>query len=351
MARVVDQWSSLWPALAFLLAGVPLAELLGRLGFFDSLAVVMLGRGGRRHSLLGLWVLAAVTTAVLNLDTTIVLLTPLCLQLARHSGVDPVPIAAIPLLLASFASSVLPISNLTTLIAVQRFGVGTVDVLSHLALPSITASVVGWWIYRRRHRIALGGAVDDTVDRRALWIGGAVVSGLLIGFLAGPQFGVDAWVVALAADLLLVAVVGTLPWREIPVRTAVLVAGIAAAVALIVPTSALGAALSRSDVGHVGVLAIVAGAAANAVNNLPALLAGADSVDQMTWGMWAWLLGVNVAAVLTPIGALANLLWLRIMRAEGTRVGLGDYLRITVPVALPATAAAIAVLVCERAIG
>lgn len=350
MARLVDQWSSLWPALAFLLAGVPLAELLGKLGFFDSLAVVMLRRDRRRHSLLGLWVLAALTTAVLNLDTTIVLLTPLCLRLARHSGVDRLPVAAIPLLLASFASSVLPISNLTTLIVVQRFHVGALDVMSHLALPSITASVVGWLIYRRRHPITIGADVDEVVDRRALVIGGVVVAGLLIGFLFGPQVGIDAWVVALAADVVLVLVVGTLPWRDVPVGTAVLVAAVAAVMALIVPTTALNAALSQSDPAHLGVVAIVAGALANAVNNLPALLAGADSVDHMTWGTWAWLLGVNVAAVLLPIGALANLLWLRIMRAEGLRVGVRTYLKITVPVALPATAAAIAVLVCERAI-
>ena len=75
----------------------------------------------------------------------------------------------------------------------------------------------------------------------------------------------------------------------------------------------------------VGALAVAAGAFANAVNNLPALLVGVDALHHMTWGMWAWLLGVNVAAVLLPIGALANLLWLRIMRAEGVPVGLRRY--------------------------
>ena len=75
MTRVADQWSSLWPALAFLLAGVPLAALLDRLGFFAAAA--------------------AVTTAVLNLDTTVVLLTPLYLRLARRAEVDPIPLVVI----------------------------------------------------------------------------------------------------------------------------------------------------------------------------------------------------------------------------------------------------------------
>ncbi len=54
----------------------------------------------RTTSVLGLWLLAAATTVVLNLDTTVVLLTPLYLRLARRVGVDPLPLAAIPLLLA-----------------------------------------------------------------------------------------------------------------------------------------------------------------------------------------------------------------------------------------------------------
>ena len=291
MSRVADQWSSLWPALAFLLAGVPLAALLDRLGFFEAAASVMLGDRGRDQPVLALWVLAAVTTAVLNLDTTAVLLTPVVFATASRMGVRPKP---------------------------------------HAYACTHLANAIG------------------SPDRRALAIGGAVVAGLLVGFVLGPTIGVDAWIVALAADVALMLVVRTLPWREVPVTTAVLVAAIAAAVALVVPDDALRTPLHHSSPVAVGVLAVAAGALANAVNNLPALLVGADALHHMTWGMWAWLLGLNVAAVLLPIGALANLLWLRIMRAEGVPVRLRRYVGVTVPVALPAGAAAIAVLALER---
>jgi Na+/H+ antiporter NhaD/arsenite permease-like protein len=60
------------------------------------------------------------------------------------------------------------------------------------------------------------------------------------------------------------------------------------------------------------------------------------------------LLGVNTAAVLLPVGALANLLWLRLPRAEGLHVGFRQYLRITLPIALPAFIAAVVTLSSER---
>jgi arsenical pump membrane protein len=350
MTRVTDQWSSLWPALAFLLAGVPLAALLDRLGFFAATAAVLAGREGRDRPVLSLWVLAALTTVVLNLDTTVVLLTPLYFRLARRADADPLPLVVIPLLLASLSSSVLPISNLTTLIVTDRFHLGVGDVVAHLALPSLVASTAGWLVYRRRFPTRLTGGTIATPDRRALTIGGAVVAALLVGFVVGPSFGVEPWMVAAVADVVLILVVGVVPWRQVPLLTAAGVAMVAAVTAVVVPDDALTEVLRHNSPPALAGLAVTAGVVANGVNNLPALLVALDGAHHMSWGMWAWLLGVNTAAVLLPIGALANLLWLRILRAVGQRIGVRRYVGLTLPVALPAFAAAVATLAAERAL-
>ena len=110
--------------------------------------------------------------------------------------------------------------------------------------------------------------------------------------------------------------------------------------ALTVPADALRAPLENDHPAAAGLLAVAAGVLANAVNHLPALLVATGALGDMTAGMWGWLRG-----------ALANLLWLQSMRAEGVQVGVRGYLAITVPVALPAAAAAIAVLTAEQMIG
>jgi arsenical pump membrane protein len=347
VTAVGDQLRTMAPALAFLLAGVPLAALLERLGFFDAVVSSIAARVGS-VSVLILWVLAAVTTVVLNLDTTVVLLTPLYLRLARRAGADPVAVALVPLLLASLASSVLPVSNLTTLIAAQQFHLGVAQVARHLALPSLAASTAGWLVYRRRHPTTLACPPGPPPDRRALRIGGAVVAGVLVGFTVGGALGVPAWSVALVADAILVAVTRWLPWRTLPVTTAAGVAVVAAAVALVIPSGWLVGLLSHDrPLALVGIVGL-AGAAANLVNNLPALLVALDGAHQMTWGMWAWLLGVNTAAVLLPLGALANLLWRRVLADDEVAVSWADYVRLTVPVAVPAVVAAAAVLALEH---
>lgn len=346
---------------------MPLAALLDRLGFFAAAAA----RTSRSSaSLLGLWVLAAVVTAVLNLDTTVVLLTPLYLRIADRRGDDAVVVAAMPLLLAGLASSALPVSNLTTLLVAERIDIGPAEVVAHLGLPTLAACTVGWFAFRRRHPwVATGsptdgpGAAADAADetdhetdhetepvdaRRALRIGGAVVGALLLGFTVGGALGIPAWTVALAADVVLVALLRWVPWRNVPLATAAAVAAVGLAVTALVPADAV-ASILRSDA--VGMGAGAAGAATvlgNGINNLPATLIGIAATTTPTWGLWGWLLGVNAGATLLPIGALANILWLRIVRGQGHRVSVRRYVGLTAPVVLPALVAAVAVLSIEQ---
>ncbi|MET0908968.1 MAG: SLC13 family permease [Ilumatobacteraceae bacterium] len=350
MTEALDQVSAMVPALLFLCVGVPLASLLDRLGYFEAVASSMQQRAGAIR-VGALWALACATTAVLNLDTTVVLLTPLYIRLAKRSGIDPFPLALIPLFTASFASSFLPVSNLTTLIAVERLDLSVSDVVTYLALPSLVACVVGWSMFRRTAPTTVPAAASRRVDRRALTIGSLVVAGLLAGFVFGGLLDIEPWMVALVADVVLVVVTRSLPWRDVPIVTALAVAGVALLAALIIPSSATEGLTTIDAPLAVAATVGVAAVAANIVNNLPATLLGLEGVDQATWGFWGWLLGVNVGAALLPIGALANLLWWRIARAEGVEVGLGRYVRATVPIVMAALVASAACLGVLAALG
>lgn len=349
MCRAIDDMTAMVPALLFLCAAVPLASLLDRLGFFDAIAIAI----DRRFEVVPvgvLWWLAGVTTVVLNLDTTVVLLTPLYVRLARRGGVDPLPLALIPLLLACFASSVLPVSNLTTLIAVDRFDLSVSEVFVHLAPVSAVACITGWLAYRRRHPTVLPGGRPEPLDRRALIVGGSVVAGASAGFVVGPSIGVDPWMVAMGADLVLIAATGWLPWKEVPVATAAGVSAVAVAVALVVPADVLTTTLARNSPAALGGITLLSTAAAGLVNNLPALLIALGGARSMSWGMWAWLAGVNTGAVVVPLGALANLLWWRLVRHEGIDLTVRGYLSVVAPIAVPAVLGAAAAMAFNRLI-
>ena len=114
--------------------------MLDDVGFFASLAALV---DGGRHLRLGLWVLAAAVTVLFNLDAAVVLLTPLYVRLAHRHGDDPIALAFIPALLASLASTVLPVSNLTNLVAAGHLDIDARDFLVQAAPAAVAATVVG----------------------------------------------------------------------------------------------------------------------------------------------------------------------------------------------------------------
>lgn len=363
--------------LAFLLVAVPLAVLLDRVGLFESLAGTL--TGGRRV-VPGLWGLAAAATTVLNLDASVVLLTPLYVRVARRTGLCPRAIGFQPVLLACLASSALPVSNLTNLIAAARTGARPASFVAHLALPSLVATVVGYWCYRRA--LPPGrpeGLHRQAPDRRALALGGTVVVLVLAGFVTGPRFGVAPWEVAMGADVVLILATsrlgrtrlgrtrlgracagvsappdtawrpaipwGAIPWGAIPWGTALVAATLAVLAEAAVAHLAVGQLIGGVGPVAEARTAAVAAVGANVVNNLPALLLALPSLARgPSCVLWAVLIGVNMGPTLLVTGSLASLLWLDSMKRLGVKVTARDYSRVGVRVGLPALLAAAGVL-------
>src|SRR3954470_23845571 len=122
----------------------------------------------------------------------------------------------------------LAVSNLTNLIAASKLSLTSTDFLTNLALPSVAASTVGWFVYRRvfPERVA----VDErgpALDRRVLAIGGSAIALFLVLLVADGQAGVPAWVAALVAVGSLLVFTRAFPWRRVPVGTIVLALGLA----------------------------------------------------------------------------------------------------------------------------
>jgi arsenical pump membrane protein len=342
-----DALDPLLEPLAFLLAAVPLALLLDRIGFFTAVAA----RIGVSHSLhLWMWLFAAAVTTVFNLDASVVLLTPLYVRIARRHGLDPIAAAFPPVLLASLASSALPVSNLTNLLAAEHNDLDAGDFLLRLGPASIAAVVVGFFAYRRVFRLhATLAAMDDPVDERALRRGLPVVVFVLLGFTIGDIAGIPPWMVAVTADIALIAMTRSVPWRDLPVHATLLAATLGVLAAAAAPHLELDRMLDGTGVaGDLRVLGVsILGA--NAVNNLPAVLVGLPALGPEPGSrLWALLTGVNMGPVLLVTGSLAGLLWLDTVRRLDVEVDARRYTTVGVRVGVPAIIAATTVLMLTR---
>ena len=190
------------PIMAFLLAITVVAELADAAGVFDAAAGVA-ARGGR-GSLRRLWLLAvalaSATTALLSLDTTAVLLTPVVLSVAARLRVPPWPFALATIWLANTASLLLPVSNLTNLLLVDRLHWSVTRYTARMWLPALVAIAVTVAVLALLLRGSLRGRYSQPDreaprDRVLFAIAVAVCAGV------GPLFvvGVRPWVVGSAA--------------------------------------------------------------------------------------------------------------------------------------------------------
>ena len=313
------------PVLVFLVAVTILAELADAAEVFDVVATrAARAARGRTPTLFALVVgLGTVTTLLLSLDTTAVLLTPVVLALALQLGLRPLPFALAAVWLANTASLLLPVSNLTNLLAVDRLDLSTAAYAGMLALPALAAVAVTVAVLVVWQRRALSGRYDVPEPRRpadaVLFAGSAAACLLLVPLLLA---GVPVAVAASAAAAVVVALflwrrrsalrLGLVPWRLV-----VLVEGLFLVVEAVGPHGL--DALLRNGVGSPLQTAAVAAAGANLVNNLPAYLALERVVPHNQ--LLPLLLGVNLGPLVLPWGSLATLLWAERCRARGVRVG------------------------------
>ncbi|MGE5133396.1 MAG: SLC13 family permease [Gemmatimonadota bacterium] len=149
-AEALAEARRLGPVIGFLAAVLVLAELCDGEGLFRACGDWLSARGGRPERLLGqVFLIAAVTTAVLSLDATVVLLTPVVFAATARLGVRPRPHVYACTHLANSASLLLPVANLTNLLAFAASGLAFTRFAGLMALPWLAAVAVEYVVFRR----------------------------------------------------------------------------------------------------------------------------------------------------------------------------------------------------------
>ncbi|RNI17908.1 SLC13 family permease [Flexivirga caeni] len=356
----MDLLERVGPVLAFLVCITVVAEIADRAGVFEVAGhwAARLARGRTFVLWLVVVALCCVATTVLSLDTTAVLLTPVVITTARQARLPQLPFACTTVWLANTASLLLPVSNLSNLLALhefQRWG-GLSAYLRVAWAPALVAMAVTALVIGVLHRRELTGRYDAPAMQQpadpVLFRAAAIVCVLL-----GPAFvtGITPAIPAAVGAAILLMVLGirdrkairsvAIPWLMVVVVTALfaLVAflrdqGLDTVIArLFGDGDSFGALLRISGTGGVG---------ANLINNLPAYLAAEGAADESAHRLMALLIGVNAGPLVTVWGSLATLLWLGRCRRAGLAIPLRRFTIQSALVAVVTVVAATAALAC-----
>ena len=379
LADIAVVWGIVWNATATFVAVILISLLLDEAGFFEwaALHVARWGGGNGRRLFAFIVLLGAAVAAPFANDGAALILTPIVMAMLVALGFSPAATLAFVMaagFIADTASLPLVVSNLVNIVSADFFGIGFnryAAVMLPVNIAAVLASLLVLLLYFRRGVPARydlaqlktpAQAIRDQDTFRAGWV---VLVLLLVGFFGLQPLGVPVSAVAAVAAVVLLAVAARghvirtrqvlrgAPWQIVVfslgmylvvygLRNAGLTDRIAVVLDWFAQGGIWGAALGT------GVLTALL---SSVMNNMPTVLIGALSIDASQASglvkeamVYANVIGCDLGPKITPIGSLATLLWLHVLRKKGTTIAWGTYFRVGIVLTLPVLLVTLAAL-------
>jgi len=343
----------------FLLAGMMiLAGGLARTGFFEYVAGVAIhfSKGQPFRLLIILAILTALLAALLDNVTTVVLLTPVTLSIARTLKVSPFPYLISQIFASNIGGTATLIGDPPNIMIGSAAGLDFADFLVNLA-PVVVIIMVAFlglmWLFFKRHmdddanRLDILATVDPAgaITDRPLMIRALVVLGLtIVGFLFHSALHLEAATIAMLGATVLM-IVGRLDThetlRDIEWNTLFFFVGLFMLIEAVVQVGIVGgiadgladAAGGRLEVATLGILWFSALASA-LVDNIPYTATAIPIVERLIesglqaealW--WSLALGACLGGNLTIVGASANIVVANLAARDGHPITFMQFLK------------------------
>ena len=301
-----------WPPFVLVAGLLLIGAIVENDGLFAALGTRIERIGGGPVVLLAtLLGLEAIVTAVLNLDTAVVFLTPIIIHAARQRDCDERPFLYGALFMANGASLLLPGSNLTNLIVLAHEPLSGARLARAMVIPWLVVIILTIGFMALAYRLRHEGGTPEPLPPLNIGLGAAATAAATVLMLALHNPALPVLGVGLAA---------------IAVRRLRPNIGVHVLAGLFVLAVFFGTLARRWDgpaslVRHLGGIGVAALGAASSValNNLPAatLLAAKRPPHPLPL-----LIGLNLGPNLLFTGSLSAYLWYKAARATGAQPSL-----------------------------
>jgi Na+/H+ antiporter NhaD/arsenite permease-like protein len=350
----------------FLLAGMMvLAGGLSKTGFFEYVAAyaIRFSRGKPFRLLLILSILTAILAAVLDNVTTVVLLTPVTLSIARTLKVSPFPYLISQIFASNIGGTATLIGDPPNILIGSAAGLDFGDFLVNLApvVVVIMVAFVGlmWLSFGRSmeddaNRLDILATVDPAAaikDRPLMIVALGVLGFTVVGFLFHSALGLEAATIALLGATVLMILGRMDPHealRDIEWNTLFFFVGLFMLIEAVVHVGIVGGiadALADAAGGQLGLATTgilwFSALASAIVDNIPYTATAIPIVERMAetglsaepmW--WALALGACLGGNLTIVGASANIVVANLAARDGHPITFMQFLRYGLGVVL-----------------
>jgi arsenical pump membrane protein len=337
MSVLEQSLSHSWAPFVLVVGLLFIGHVASREGLFEFLGSLAARSPGNDFVMFAVTMLAtALVTALLNLDTSVVFMTPVALNAARKRGADETAFLYGAIFMSNAASLLLFGSNLTNLLIFASRPARGTTFASHMFVPwlvsvALTIVIVAGWRYRSLRRTSTRPTHIKTSLHMGPGIVASVVAGIAMLALSQPALVVLA--LGLIVESYELVIRRRIQWTDsLRVASPFIIAPL---FVLAVVVGWIGREWHGAQhlVAHSSslVTAFVGAGTSLVINNLPAasLFAG-----QHVAHPYALLLGLDLGPNAFVTGAMSSLLWLRVSRGAGATPTLRSFVFVGVPLTL-----------------
>lgn len=352
-----------------------LSVYLDEAGFFHYLAGRTLARAGSdQRKLLGsLFLTVSILTVFTSNDIVVLTFTPFIGYFTKAAKINPIPYLVTEFIAANTFSMMLIIGNPTNIYLASGAGIDFLTYIRVMAIPTVFAGIAVYVVIRLlfRKELALpmhGEPTQASVRHKPTVVLGIVHLAVCTVLLAVASYiGLPMWLIAVCAAASLIVCtcvmnavtkrgprllfrsIHRLPWLLIPFVISMF--------GLVLSLNGSGLSAKIADVlSHgdpVWVYGVTSSLSANIINNIPmsvlfTSLLSFGSAPQRA--VYATIIGSNLGAYLTPVGALAGIMWMSLLGTVGVDFSFGKFVSYGVRIAVPAIVCALLGLMISAAL-
>jgi len=352
----------------FLLAGMMMiAAIMAETGIFQWLAVqaVRMGKGVPIRIMIILALITAVTSALLDNVTVVVLIAPVILFVASNLGVSPVPLLLSTVMASNIGGAATLIGDPPNIIIASAARIDFATFLINMGPPVIISlgafCLVIYFMFRKslvispeRRKIARRLQTADLITDRKLLLQSLFVLGLvLLAFLLHSALPLEPATVALAGATLLLIITRHDPQKvleDVEWTTLMFFVGLFITVEAVVEVGwieRVASALLDFTAGNARVtthlILWLSAIASGIVDNIPYTATMVPIVQSLGESMnitplwWALAMGADFGGNLTLVGASANIVAANLAERAGYKLTFWEFLKygiVTVLVSL-----------------
>ena len=335
-----------------------LSIFLDEVGFFQYIATkaAKVLNGSQIKLFLGFYALISILTVFTSNDIIILTFTPFICYYAKNSKINPMPYLIAEFVAANTWSMTLIIGNPTNIYLASAFNIGFIDYLKIMFLPTLAASLVSLSILYLLFRKQLKGKLEETAQQEDIKINPMLLTiGLFhlitttILIAIASYINLEMWIVTLcfATSLIITTSIyllikkekfnilkGTLkraPYSLIPFVLSMFV------IVLALNDTGITTKISNlfNTMNPIYSFGFGGALTANLINNIPMSVLFANMTFTSNASIYASIIASNIAAYITPVGALAGIMWMSLLKTYEVNFSFKNFVCYGITIGIP----------------